>query len=69
VELGVHPVEGDPQFAVEDKKDLFPIRSVSDAVEVGGDVETPGAQLIAPSGGGDIGAEPGAVRLECGRFC
>jgi hypothetical protein len=69
VKLGVYSIEGDLELAVEDQQDLFAIRSVGNAIEVGRDVQTPGAQLTASSGTGHVGAEPGAVRLECGRLC
>lgn len=45
VELGSDPVESNPKLTVENKQNLFPIRTVSDTYEVGRDLETPGAQL------------------------
>jgi hypothetical protein len=69
VEFGSDSVESYPQFTVENQQDLFPIRSVSDAFEVGRDFETPGAQLTTSARRGNVGAETGAVRLERGRLC
>jgi hypothetical protein len=68
VELGSDSVESYSQFTGENQQDLFPIRSVSDAYEVGRDFETPGAQLPTSTRGRNVGPETGAVGLEGGRL-